>query len=71
MDIRAALLLGLLTVVGCGRDQSLVIENKKPPRFVFSGSGTVTHLTVTGPDLEREPQSGSAGDRLTPLKVYE
>ena len=28
----------------------------------------MTHLTVTGPDPEREPATGL--DRLTPLKVY-
>jgi hypothetical protein len=62
----------LIVTVGmsCGRQPSLVIEATSPPRFVFSGSGIVTHLTVTGPDLEREPKSASASDRLTPLKVY-
>ena len=63
-------LLAAFVMAGCGRDPSLVIENTHPPRFVFSGSGTVTHLTITGPDPKREPKPVSGSDRLTPLKVY-
>jgi hypothetical protein len=70
IGVCTAILLAAMAVVNCGRDPSLVIENTKPPRFVFSGSGTVTHLTITGPDLERDPKPTSGGDHLTPLKVY-
>ena len=65
-----ALLIVVLAMVSCARDRSLVIENTSPPRFVFQGPGVVTHLQVTGPDLERESNPVGDGDRLTALKVY-
>jgi len=66
----AAMLVVALGTVSCERGPSVVIENTNPPRFVFTGSGTVTNIRVTGPDLAREPNPQGGGEHLTALKVY-
>jgi hypothetical protein len=67
LSIISAILVTMLT--SCAQHPSLVIENTSPPRFVFSGSGSVTHLQVTGPDLEPVLSREGSGDRSAP-KVY-
>ena len=64
------LMVASVLLSGCRRSRSLVIETGNPLRFVVTGPGTLTHLQISGPDLQREPHPEGEGERLTLLKVY-
>lgn len=65
-----AAILCSLWLSGCARENDLTIRLDTPMKFVLSGPSTLDYFQVSGPDLDREPNPGGAGDRLRLMKDY-
>jgi len=56
------LLASLLLSFGCGRFTRIEMEGENPPNIYFSVNGTLTAISVNGPDIEREANRENRAD---------
>ena len=59
-NVLSALLVVVGLFFGCERDTKLSLNGTDPPKFVLTGSGTLSSIRVGGPNRQREGEGEEA-----------